>query len=187
MGQYTVISDISEEIVRVMQKELAPELVADESTVGLCSPEDQDNMTFGIYLYDIQENDEIRRSQMINVSEDKQSYPPVFFSLYYMMTAYSQSDKKFKMVQEQRMLGRAARYFHDYPYLEIGGEYIPIQLQKISTEDKIKLWNFNGKPFQVSLFYKVAPVKLDSGRLREVTRVRQRDIHMNQENGSRRR
>lgn len=186
MGRYTVISEISEEMVRVLRKELVPELAADENTIGLCSPEDQEDMTFGVYLYDIQENDEIRQNRMVNVADNKQSYPPAFFSLYYMLTAYSQSDKKYKMAQEQRMLGRAARYFHDYPYLEIEGEYIPVQLQKISTEDKIKLWNFNGKPFQVSLFYKVAPVRLDSGRIREVVRVRQREIYMEQRDGSRR-
>lgn len=176
MGRYTVIANVSEEMVHILQKELVPELISDESTIGLCSPEDPEDMELGIFLYDIQENDEVRRRGMINDGPKRQQYPPAFLSLYYMLTAYSQSDRKFRMAQEQRILGRVVRKFHDYPYLEVGEEQYPLQLMKLSTEDKLKLWNFNGKPYKPSLFYKAAPVILDSARYREVTRVQGTDF-----------
>lgn len=176
MGRYTVIANVSEEMVRILQKELVPELISDESAIGLCSPEEPDDIELGIFLYDIQENDEVRRLGMIDDSSEKQQYPPAFLSLYYMLTAYSQSDRKFQMAQEQRILGRVIRKFHDYPYLEVEGEQYPLQLMKLSTEDKLKLWNFNGKPYKPSLFYKSAPIILDSARFRKVSRVRSREF-----------
>ncbi len=176
MGQYTVIANVSEELVRVLQKELVPELISDESTIGLCSPEEPEDTELGIFLYDIQESDEVRQLRMIDNGPAKQQYPPAFLSLYYMLTAYSQSDRKFRMAQEQRILGRIARKFHDYPYLEVEGEQFPLQMMKISTEDKLKLWNFNGKPYKPSLFYRAAPIILDSARFREVSRVKSTDF-----------
>lgn len=172
MGRYTIIADVSEEIVRTLRRELVPKLISDENAVGMCSPQEQEEMSLGVFLYDIQESEDIRRHRMTDIDDGRQKYPPAYLSLYYMLTAYSQSDRKYQMSQEQRILGQTARYFHDYPMLEIDGEYVPVQMLRISTEDKLKLWNFNGKPFQVSLFYKVSPVRLDSQRFRDVTRVR---------------
>ena len=176
MGQYTIISDISEKIVQCLRADLVPELLSEESAVGLCSPEEHGEISLGVFLYDVQESDEIRRVGMVDRGADRQQYPPVSLSLYYMLTAYSQSDRKFRMIQEQRMLGRVARCFHDNQVLEVEGEQIVLQLQKISTEDKIKLWNFNGEPFRLSLFYKAAPVILESARFRDVVRVRSVEV-----------
>ena len=53
-----------------------------------------------------------------------------------------------------------------------------IELQRVSTEDKLKLWPFQEEPYKVSLFYKVTPVVIDSAVTKEVTRVRERRVNM---------
>lgn len=175
MGRYSIIGEVSGEITRRLQDVLVPELVTDPAAVRLCSPENREDCSLGIFLYDIQENDELGRMGMIDLDEDKQKGPPSFLSLYYMLTAYSQGDRKFGMVQEQRILGRVVQHFRDYPLL---GERARMQMMRISTEDKIKLWNFSGVPYTVSLFYKAAPVMLESGIIRTVSRVKQVQINM---------
>jgi hypothetical protein len=46
----------------------------------------------------------------------------------------------------------------------------------MSVEDKMKLWNVPNKAYKLSLFYKVAPVELESAKSRGVQRVVDMDI-----------
>lgn len=176
MGSYTVIADISERILKSLREKLVPQVIPDEHGIGLCSPADTGEYSLGIYLYDIQESDEVRQLRMLDMDEKRRKGPPACLSLYYMITAYSQSDQKFKMIQEERILGKVIQCFHDHPFVLSSGEEIRMQMLKVSTEDKTKLWNFNGKPFSISIFYKAAPVLLESEWIQEVNRVRETKI-----------
>lgn len=172
MGTYTIIADVSQQIIHILRKQLVPDLIRDAAGIGLCSPESREDTSVGIFLYDIQESDEIRQNHMIDVGEHRQTRPPMYLTLYYMITAYAQSDLKFKMMQEERILGKIVQCFYDYPIIEAEGGNVQIQLIKMSTEEKMKLWNFEGKPYVLSLFYKVTPVVLESTVFRDVVRVR---------------
>ena len=178
MGKYTAIADVSEEILRVMRKQLATVLIPDQNSIGLCSPENCTEYSLSIYLYDLQESEEVRTLGMMNLDDARQKGPPVYLSLYYMMTACLQSDQKFKVVQEERILGQIIQYFHDYPKISAGGEETRMQMLRISTEDKMKLWNFGKAPYAVSLFYKASPVVIDSAYIRSVSRVRRPQIQV---------
>ena len=62
------------------------------------------------------------------------------------------------------------QHFHDDPILN-RQKGIRLQMLKISTEDKLKLWNFGRKPYTVSVFYKASPVEVESEIIKNVTRV----------------
>lgn len=175
MGKYSIIGEVSEEIVRRLQEILVPELITDPAAVCLCSPENRQDCSLGVFLYDIQENDEVGRMGMVDLDARQQKGPPAFLSLYYMFTAYSHGNRKYGMVQEQRILGRVIQHFHDAPLIR---EQVRMQMLRVAAEDKIRLWNFNGTPYTISLFYRAAPVTLESGILRSVSRVKQVRLHV---------
>ena len=100
MGRYTVISEVSQKIVDLLFDGMVPDLIADKNSIGLCGPDEKGDFSVGIYLYDIEENHDLRRSGMVNYSYTGQKFPPLILSLYYMITAYSSSDIKFRAVQE---------------------------------------------------------------------------------------
>lgn len=178
MGNYTIISSVSEKLVKGIKHALVPDIIPDQNGIGLCSPQNNEEYSLGIFLYDIQESEEIRQLHMRNLDEHRQQGPPSYLSLYYMVTAYSQSDPKFQMIQEQRILGKVIQYFHDNPILEAAGEDIRLQMLRVSTEDKTKLWSFNNSSFRISVFYKASPVMLDSAAVRNVTRVQSRIVEV---------
>ena len=187
MAKYTGIADVSRKIVELLQLQLVPELIPDGNKICLCSPDEHRDSVLGIFLYDVRESEEIRRSGMINISADRQSYPPIYINLYYMITAYVSSDLKFRMLQEQQILGRVVQYLHDYPILSFeqkqgqqGGTDMQIQLIPMEAEEKAKLWNFGAQPYRLSLFYKVSPLMVESVRDREVLRVREVDVNLYQ-------
>ena len=178
MGRYTVIADISEKIVSLLCDGMVPDLIPDKNGIGLCGPDEKGDFSVGIYLYDIEENNDFKRSGMINYSYDQQKFPPVVLSLYYMITAYSTSDIKFRAVQEQRILGRVMQILADNSIIngedfgnDTMGADIRIELLNLSTEEKMKLWNDTTKPYKTSLCYRVTPIELESTKARRISRV----------------
>lgn len=170
MGRYSAIAEMSERIGERLRQALVPDLIPDRGGIVMCSPDNCEDCTLGIFLYDIQENDELRQIQMVDIDGDRQKGPPAYLSLYYMITAYRQGERQFGAIQQERILGKVIQHFHDDPILD-GQEGVRMQMLKLSTEDKLKLWNFGGKPYTVSVFYKASPVAVESDVIKNVTRV----------------
>ena len=57
---------------------------------------------------------------MVTVDASRQKYPPAYLTLFYMVTAYSNGDVKYRSEEEQRLLGRVIQVFHDYSVLDGG-------------------------------------------------------------------
>ena len=80
----------------------------------------------------------------------------------------------------QRIIGKVAQIVNDKPSVYpselqswLTTEEPPITLSqaKISLEEKVRVWQAINKPYQISLFYKAAPVYLSSGDIIETPRV----------------
>lgn len=182
MGKYTVIADVGQELVNCLVRGLVPDLIPDANGIGLRSPAEKGDVSLGLHLYDIRESAEIREAGMISAGLETQNFPSAYLSLYYMITAYSGSDVKFRSLQEQRILGKAMQVFHDNPIIpahEIGqnlaGLDLRIQFLDLSMEEKLQIWG-NGSSYQTSLFYRVSPVELESSKTRRVSRVKEIEI-----------
>jgi len=143
-------------------------------------------MTLGIYLYDVRECDQIRMGGMQSIDENYQQYPPMYLSLYYMITAYSSGDVRYRAEEEQKILGKVMQVLYDTPVLDsrtlkasqlADTDDLRIEYLNMDTEDKMKIWGGVGSPYQLSLFYRIAPVELESTIRKEVTRVREIQIH----------
>ena len=117
---------------------------------------------------------------MMSVGRTRLRRPPKPYSLYYMLFLNGSSQMGLKAADTQKILGRAAQIIND------GNSVLPRQLQswletdeppilflpaKISLEDKVRVWSAINKPYQVSLFYKAAPVFISSEIVVEPPRV----------------
>ena len=189
MGKYTIIAEIDKYLVQVLSDGLVPELLPDKNAIGLCSPEEKGDLNVGIYLYDIQENEAFRISGMVNHSLDTQIYPPTYLSLYYMITVWSSSDIQFRAIQEHRILGRIIQLLKDQNLWEssrFGNEETPnirVEYLDLNMEEKAKIWNQPSAPYRTSLFFRIGPVRLDSAKIREISRVVQVDMQINEQGG----
>lgn len=180
MANFSIVADIGDGLTKLLRTHMVPEIIANSEGIGLCSPADRGDMSLGLYLYDIRENEEVVGEGMRPAGEAAQRFPSKFLSLYYMVTAYSSSDIKFRAVQEQRILGKVLQVFMDHPVLDEewlgdGGKRmtypVRLELQKLENEEKGKLWTFPDVAYKLSLFYRVAPVELESTRVKKSARV----------------
>ncbi len=189
MGRYTIIAEIDEYLANLLADGLSPELLPDRNAVGLCPPEEHGDLNVGIYLYDIRENENFRVSGMVNHSLNEQALPPTYLSLYYMITVWASSDIRFRAIEEHRLLGRILQLLKDenlWDASSFGNEGTPnirVEYLDLTPEEKGKIWNHPSAPYRTSLFFRVAPVSLDSARVREIRRVMSVDMQVKEQEG----
>lgn len=180
MAGYTIIAEIGNAIVQLLRENLVPGIIANTENVGLCTPSDRGDIILGVNLYDVRENQEIVPTNMTSVGLKQQRYPSSFYNLYYMITAYSISDIKFRAAEDHKILGKVLQVLKDNPvftaeqldHAYASSQYVPkIELMQMETEEKFKLWNVPDVPYRLSLFYKVYPVEVESSRIKGVTRI----------------
>jgi hypothetical protein len=185
MGKYTMIADTSQRIVEMLSEALVPDLISNSSEIGLRSPEDRNDITLGVFLYDVRPNDEIYQRGPV-VRNERISRAPLYLSLFYMITAYSKGNEKYRQAHEQQILGRVLQLFHDNAVIPLGdvdpmmtsGTELHIKLQTLGADEKSRVWSFPNVGNKLSLFYKVSPVAIDSAESAKVTRVTDMDINV---------
>lgn len=180
MANYTAIVEVGNVLIERLKEGLVPDVIPGGHSIGLCSPAEKGDYSLGLHLYDIRECEDMRYHEMVNIRVSKQQFPPILLSLYYMVTAYSDSDLKFRAPQEQSILGRVLQLFYDNPLIAAGqmgqsalGMDMRIELLNLDLDEKLRIWNMPDVPYKASLFYRITPVELDSVRTQQVTRVTQ--------------
>ena len=181
MADYPIIADVSCYIVKTLRQKMCPEPIPSPNNIEISSPADQDvDYIVGLYLYDIQEEALVSQPPFIQKGRVQLSKPPKPYGLYYMVFINGSSQMGLKAPDIQKIIGRVAQIVND------NSSVLPNQLQswidtqeppivlsqaKISLEEKVRVWQAINKPYQVSLFYKAAPVFLSSELVIDTPRV----------------
>ena len=168
MADYPIIADVSAHIVRTLRKKMCPEPIPSPNNIEISSPADQDvDYILGLYLYDIREESDVTQPPFIQKGRVQLQKPPRPYGLYYMVFINGSSQMGLKAPDIQKIIGRVAQIVND------NSSVLPNQLQswittqeppivlsqaKISLEEKVRVWQAINKPYQISLFYKAAPV-----------------------------
>lgn len=176
--RYTAIAEAGNALVHLLKSQMVPETLQNPDHIGLCSPADKGDFEIGLHLYDVKESEEVRSHEMVTVDASRQKYPPAYLTLFYMVTAYSNGDVKYRSEEEQRLLGRVIQVFHDYSVLDGGllpaggSETEPVvEMLPLSLEEKMRIWSVPNTAYKTSLFYKVGPIAVDSTKAKEARRV----------------
>lgn len=188
MADHSIISDVEEAIIKLLREGLVPAIIPNSEGIGVCSPSDKGDVSLGIYLYDIRRDPGVT-GERTAAGPDSFRSPSMFLDLYFMITAYSSGDIRFRSLEEAKILGRTLQILEGTsvlrgsifgkPFSEL--KYEPrIELLDPDLEEKNRIWNMPNVPYRLSLFYKVYPVELISEKITAVTRVRKTDFSVGQ-------
>lgn len=186
MATYSIIADTSDRLLKKMQEYLVPRVLKNKNTVALCSPESKEDYSVGIYLYHIKEAEEIRRAGMVSIGSNRQSRAPLYLTLYYMITAYSASDVKFRMIEEEKLLGGIFQFCWDNPIIpkeelytgKEAGMDAHLHLLRIETDERSKIWSFKDISYKPSVFIAVTPILLQSDYSAVIPRVKEAEFQV---------
>ena len=174
---YTRIAEAGNALVELLRHHLVPDVVKNPEHIGLVHPKDRGEYRVGVWLYDISECGELQSHSMITIDSRRQKYPSCYVRLFYMITAFSGSDVRYRAAEEHEILGKVIQVLKEYAVLEglCGSSEeemrCMISLQNMSTEDKMHIFNMRDEEYRTSLFYELGPVEIESVKLRDVTRV----------------
>ena len=181
MADYPIIADVSAYIVRMLREKMCPEPIPSPNNIEISSPLSQDvDYIVGLYLYDIVEDVQVTTPRLIERGRAELQKPPRPYALYYMVFINGSSQMGLKAPDIQKIIGRVAQIVNDNSSVRpnelqswLTSQEPPITLTqaKISLEEKVRVWQAINKPYQISLFYKAAPVYLSSGEIIDTPRV----------------
>lgn len=181
MADYTIISDLSAHIIKILRKSMCPEPISSENKIEICSPADEEtDYSLGLYLYDIREEGQVTIPPLNIPGKIGIKPPPKPYGIYYMLFVNGSAKSGIKAPDIQKIIGKAAQIITDNNQilpsklqnrLEIQEPSIVLSQAKISLEEKFRVWQAIHKPYQVSLFYRAAPVFLSSGIVRDTPLV----------------
>ena len=181
MADYPIIADVSNYIVKMLRTKMCPEPIPSPNNIEISSPADQDvDYILGLYLYDIREEDSIAMPNFIPNGRVRLAKTPKPYRLYYMVFINGASQMGLKDTDIQKILGKVAQIVNDNQsvlpselqnWLDTQEPPITIAQAKIGLEEKVRVWQAINKPYQVSLFYKAAPVFLSSEIVIDTPRV----------------
>ena len=189
MADYTIIADVSAYIIKKLREKMCPEPVPSPNNIEISSPASQDvDYIVGLYLYDIREEGQIARPPMVDRGKIQLVQPPRPYSLYYMVFINGSSQMGLKAPDIQKIIGRIAQIVNDnnsvyphelQPWLDATEPPIVLTQAKIALEEKVRVWQAINKPYQISLFYKAAPVFVSSEIVVEPPRVNEASFDIN--------
>lgn len=169
---HTAVSVVNDRLLSLLRDHMVPDVLVSGEEIGLCTPKDHGDIVLGIYLYDIRENSEIRVNGMQPYDSGHIRFPPLYLELSYMLTAYSAIGLRYREEENHRILTKVMQVLHDYPRLE-GEDALHIEFQNLTLDQKAAVWHNLGGGYQLSLFYRITPVKLESSIKKEAARVRE--------------
>ncbi|MBQ7564205.1 MAG: DUF4255 domain-containing protein [Lachnospiraceae bacterium] len=181
MADYPIIADVSAYIVRTLREKMCPEPIPSPNNIEISSPLSQDvDYLVGLYLYDIVEDLQVTTPRFVQRGRAELQKPPRPFALYYMVFINGSSQMGLKAPDIQKIIGRVAQIVNDnnsvrpselQSWLTMEEPPIVLSQAKISLEEKVRVWQAINKPYQISLFYRAAPVFLSSGEIIDTPRV----------------
>ena len=189
MADYPIIADVSNYIVRTLREKMCPEPIPSPNNIEVATPAESDvDYILGLYLYDVREEGEVAVPAMVSSGRTRLRRPSRPYSLYYMLFLNGSSQMGLKGGDVQKIIGRAAQIINDsssvspralQSWLEDEEPPIIFSPARMSLEDKVRVWSAINKPYQVSLFYKAAPVFLSSEIFADTPRVTDAEFRLN--------
>ena len=181
MSDYNAISDVGKTLIQLLEDNIEDASLIGENQITLSSPEEiEPDKKLSLFLYQVTENTYLKNEELQSLNTKKLKYPPLTLSLFYLVTPHTKN-----MDSDHVILGKVMQIFHDNSILRgsvlkdsLVGDELRLILNPLSTEELNKIWTVisKTKTYKLSVCYEVTPVRIDSMREREVTRVTEREL-----------
>lgn len=182
MAEYTIMADVSSFICNMLREKMCPKTVHSPNHIRISSPASRDkDYIIGVYLYDVKEETIAARLPGVPAEGTAFTKAPVPYSLSYMVFVNGSFRMGLKEPDIQKIIGRVAQIINDnnivnpqeiHPRQGTAEPPITLSQVKMELDEKTQVWKAVNKPYQISLFYKAAPVFVSSEIVNDPPRVR---------------
>ena len=191
MSTYEAVGEVGKTLKRLIWSNISStDLGKDigENGITLSSPEEDDNGKLSIFLYQIVEDIYQKNQGMLPDGPRNLKQPPTSLRLFYMITPHLDKSMQDRALREHLLIGKIIQIFSDNPVLRspflegpLAGETLKLIANDLSIDEINKFWSIisKSKPYMLSIYYEVAPVRIDS--INKVETVRVESVHVESE------
>ncbi len=175
MANYKVISDIGKTVINMLKDNLVPNLIDNSDDIGICDLKSRKDFVVGLHLYDIIEKRDTPKGAFVDLRDGRRSNPPTEYKLCYMISISSKQDISNKVYDEHLILGYILQLFNDNKVLppkymveslRNANETINLLIPPLSLEEKGNIWRVFNEPYELSVFFDLDPVYIESTQIR---------------------
>ena len=180
MADYTALTEAGTALVELLRENLTPEPIGNRELINLCSPHESENNQLTLYLYQIEEETQGVTTGYYSVDSETEKMRPAQYILHFLMTPHSKAPQQMREADQYRILGAAVQALRDNPVIpqaNLSGSLaaenaqIHIQIERMSMEQLLKIWNNTTKDYKASVALSLTGVSIESKRTRRVSRV----------------
>lgn len=180
MADYTALTEAGTALVELLRENLTPEPIGNRELINLCSPHESENNQLTLYLYQIEEETQGVNAGYYTVDSETERMRSAQYLLHFLLTPHSKAPLQMREADQYRILGAAIQAMRDNPVipqsclsgsLAAENAQIHIQIERMSMEQLMKIWNNTTKDYKVSVAVTLTGVSIDSRRTRRVARV----------------
>jgi hypothetical protein len=177
------VSKVTATLVTLLEKHVPRSPVWPTALTLTVQPDPPDQLdganVLGLYLYHLTESPHTKNLPPTGADEPPIRFAPMGLNLHYQLSAHTDEDGG-GTLQEQKLMGCAAKALHDYPMIddttEIAGAKIldaglrgadnrlRICLQPIPFGDAVGYWTAGPSPLRLAAYYEVSIVMLEPDR-----------------------
>ena len=192
MADYSALTEAGEALVALLRENLTPEPLGNRELISLCSPHESENNQLTLYLYHIEEEAQSMTAGYYSVDSATEQRSPAQFILHFLLTPHSKAPTQMREADRYRILGAALQTLRDNPVipqrclsgsLAAENAHLHIMLDRMNTEQMLKIWNNTSKDYKLSVVVTVTGVTIDSRRARRVPRVTELIIGTDEKKG----
>lgn len=186
MSTYEAIGEVGKSLKRLIENNISGlDLGIGENDITISSPDEENNGKLSILLYHIVEDSYQRNQGMLSYDSSKLKKPPTSLRLFYMITPHLEKTMVDRALKEHFLIGKIIQIFSDNPILRspflqesLAGETLKLISNTLSIDEINKLWSIiaKSKPYMLSIYYEVSPIRIDSTEEVEIIRVSSMDL-----------
>lgn len=189
-----IITETGKLLTQEVRRILEQEFDIPGERVGMGMPGEDGRLSLCIFMYDIRKNLDMHTEQYKAVGREQLRYPSNYYDIFYMLVPYAAGDVRYQMEEIARIIDILLKHLGDVSYLEVERQPLREQSDAPSTnrvafqfdnpgfDEKVKIWNSINQPLCPSLFCRVGPVEVESGRTRGIKRVEEVNLRVEEKN-----
>ena len=180
MADYTALYEAGNALVELLRDRLTPEPISKGELISLCSPHESENNQMTVYLFHLEEDSQSGLGGYYAHSRDVEKMRPTMLTASFLVTAHSKAPVQMREADQYRMMGAAIQTIKDMPVLDkrfLSGSLaqtsaeLHISVERPNFEQLVKIWNNTSSAYKLSIVVKIAGISIDSNRTRQIRRV----------------
>ena len=181
MADYTAIYEAGNALVEYLRDVLTPEPISKKELISLMTPYEPENSQLTVYMYSIEEDPGIAVPGGYEpTGYDTAGVPATPLQAGFLITAHSNAPAQQREADRLRILGAAIQALKDMPVMDKrylsgslarAGVPINVNIDHVSHENILKIWNNNSVPYKTSVVVRLNGIEIDSKRKQKISRV----------------